>query len=166
LLAFSIKENVVLDSHFVENQLNSVINIVGISDKVVSLKLGLDTPIDKSFDKDGVNLSEGENQKIAIARAIYRNSPIIILDEPTASLDPIAESEVYRSFDQLIGNKTATYISHRLSSCCFCDKIAVFDNGRIVEYGSHEELLKMGELYSKMWNAQAQWYVSGMTDIV
>jgi len=100
----------------------------------------------------------GEGQKLAIARAVYRGSPIVVLDEPTAALDPIAEYEVYRHFDRLIGDRTAIYVSHRLSSCRFADKIAVFDHGRIAEYGSHDELLAGDGLYTRMWQAQGQWY--------
>src|SRR5699024_1068947 len=101
----------------------------------------------------------GEAQKIALARALYRDSPIIILDEPTAALDPIAEFEVYSKFDQIVGTKTAFYISHRLSSCRFCDEIAVFHEGRIIQKGRHEELLedKDGK-YHELWYSQAQYY--------
>ncbi len=101
------------------------------------------------------------NLKIALARALYRNTPFIILDEPTAALDPIAEADIYSKFDSIVGNKTAIYISHRLSSCRFCDKIAVFDHGEIVQIGSHDELLgdKDGKYY-ELWHAQAQYYTS------
>ncbi|MGI5112448.1 ABC transporter ATP-binding protein [Treponema putidum] len=112
----------------------------------------------KNFDDDGVNISGGEGQKIAIARALYKDSPFIILDEPTAALDPIAEAEIYSKFDSLVKNKTSLYISHRLSSCRFCSHILVFDAGSIVQEGSHEELLAEAGLYSKLWNAQAQYY--------
>jgi len=95
----------------------------------------LDTPLYKDFDEDGVNVSGGEAQKIALARALYKDAPFIILDEPTAALDPIAEAEIYSKFDEIVGDKTAIYISHRLSSCRFCDKIAVFDQGEIVQIG-------------------------------
>ena len=105
-------------------------------------------------------MSGGEAQKIAIARALYKDAPFIILDEPTAALDPIAEAEIYSKFDEIVGDKTAVYISHRLSSCKFCDEIVVFEGGNIVEQGSHEDLLKNKEgKYSKLWHAQAQYYV-------
>jgi len=90
---------------------------------------------------------------------IYKDAPIVVLDEPTAALDPIAEYEIYSRFDNLIGRKTAIYISHRLSSCRFCDVIAVFHEGRVAEYGSHDELVGLGGRYAEMWNAQAQYYV-------
>ena len=98
-------------------------------------------------------------QKLAIARAIYKNAPIIVLDEPTAALDPYAEYEIYAKFNELVKNKTAIYISHRLSSCRFCDKIAVFDNGRLIEQGTHTELKEQDGKYAQMWKAQAQYYV-------
>ena len=113
----------------------------------------------KAFDENGVEPSGGEQQKIAIARALHKSSPVVILDEPTAALDPVAEYEIYRQFDTLVGGKTAVYISHRLSSCRFCDKIAVFSGGRIAEYGTHDELVdKNNGIYAEMFAAQAQYY--------
>ena len=94
-----------------------------------------------------------------MARALYKNAPVMILDEPTSALDPIAEAEIYQKFHEMTGGHTAVYISHRLSSCRFCDKIAVLDGGEIVQYGSHNDLIKEGGLYSRMWNMQAQYYV-------
>ena len=105
-----------------------------------------------------MELSGGEAQKIALARALYKDAPFIILDEPTAALDPIAESEVYTKFNELVGDKTAIYISHRLSSCRFCETIAVFDEGRLVQRGTHEQLLAADGKYAQLWNAQAQYY--------
>lgn len=96
---------------------------------------------------------------MAIARALYKQAPVVILDEPTAALDPIAEYEIYRHFHTLVGNKTAFYIFHRLSSCRFCDRIAVFSDGKIVEYGNHDELVIIPDgIYAKMFEAQAQHY--------
>lgn len=120
---------------------------------------GVETSLYKDFDKNGVEISGGEAQKIAIARALYKNAPFIILDEPTAALDPIAEYEIYSSFNNIVQDKTAIYISHRLSSCRFCDKIAVFHEGNIVQMGTHAELLsnESGK-YFELWNAQAQYY--------
>ena len=107
-----------------------------------------------------MEISGGEAQKIAIARALYKNAPFLILDEPTAALDPIAEAEIYAQLDQITGDRTAIYISHRLSSCKFCDEIAVFDEGQIVQQGRHEELLQeeRGKYY-ELWNAQAKYYL-------
>ena len=106
----------------------------------------------------GVIPSGGEEQKLALARALYRNAPFIVLDEPTAALDPIAEAEIYARFNEMVGDRTAIYISHRLSSCRFCDEIAVFDRGQIVQKGSHETLVREDGLYRELWNAQAQYY--------
>ncbi|MBM7582082.1 ATP-binding cassette subfamily B protein/ATP-binding cassette subfamily C protein [Caldicoprobacter guelmensis] len=159
LFSFTIKENLVFNQPCDEEALIAALKKVGIYDKIQSLEYGVDTSLYKNFDKKGVELSGGEMQKLAIARALYKNSPIVILDEPTAALDPYAEFEIYSKFNELVKNKTAIYISHRLSSCKFCDKIAVFDNGRLVEYGTHAELEKAGGIYSTMWKAQAQYYV-------
>ena len=105
-------------------------------------------------------LSGGEQQKMAIARALYKDAPVVILDEPTAALDPVAEYEIYRQFNDLVHGKTAVYISHRLSSCKFCDRIAVFSDGTIKESGTHEELVHLHDgIYAEMFKAQAQYYV-------
>ena len=107
---------------------------------------------------DGVNVSGGEAQKLAIARALYKNAAFVILDEPTAALDPLAEAEIYENFDALVKDKTTLYISHRMSSCKFCDRIIVMEQGRILEEGGHEALLKNGGRYAQLWQAQAQYY--------
>ena len=120
---------------------------------------GLDTYLYKDFDENGVEISGGEAQKIAIARALYKDAPFIILDEPTAALDPMAEAEIYSKFNHIVGDKTAIYISHRLSSCKFCDEIAVFHQGALVQQGTHSQLLaKEDGKYYELWNAQAQYY--------
>ena len=120
---------------------------------------GTETCLYRDFDKDGIEISGGEAQKIALARALYKDAPFIILDEPTAALDPVSEYEVYSRFNHLAGNKTAIYISHRLASCRFCDKIAVFDGGQVVQIGSHNALLAQEEgRYYELWQAQAQYY--------
>ncbi|MBR6358656.1 MAG: ATP-binding cassette domain-containing protein, partial [Lachnospiraceae bacterium] len=125
-----------------------------------NLKKGFDTMIFKSFDEDGTELSGGQQQKTAISRALYRNAPIVILDEPTAALDPLAEYEIYKKFDALVGGKSAIYISHRLSSCRFCDHIAVFADKTVKEYGTHDELVHRKDgIYAEMFAAQAQYYV-------
>ena len=105
-----------------------------------------------------MEISGGEAQKIALARALYKNAPFIILDEPTAALDPMAEYEIYSTFNEIVGDRTAIYISHRLSSCRFCDQILVFDDGCVIEMGGHEELLANNGKYTALWNAQAQYY--------
>lgn len=125
----------------------------------IGLNIKTDTILFKAFDENGVEPSGGEQQKIAIARSLFKKAPVVILDEPTAALDPVAEYDIYRHFDTLVGQKTAIYISHRLSSCRFCDRIAVFSEGRIMEYGTHEELVrKDGGIYAEMFAAQAQYY--------
>lgn len=159
LFAFSMKDNIVLDGSCDDSEVNSLIAQIGLSEKAESLENGVDTMLFKAFDENGVEPSGGEQQKIAIARALFKKSPVVILDEPTAALDPIAEYDIYRQFDTLVGGKTAIYISHRLSSCKFCDRIAVFSEGRIMEYGTHDELVdKDGGIYARMFAAQAQYY--------
>lgn len=159
LFAFSMKDNIVLDGSYNDEEINSLLAQVGLGEKAESLENGIDTMLFKAFDENGIEPSGGEQQKIAIARALFKKAPIVILDEPTAALDPLAEYDIYRQFDTLVGGKTAIYISHRLSSCKFCDKIAVFSEGRIMEYGTHDELVyRENGIYAKMFAAQAQYY--------
>lgn len=164
LFAFSMKENLLLGESATDNtedRLKNIVTSVGLSDKLLSLQKGMDTMIFKHFDEDGIEPSGGEQQKVAIARALYKDAPVVILDEPTAALDPIAEYEIYRQFENLVNGKTAIYISHRLSSCQFCDRIAVFADGMVKEYGTHTELVnKSNGIYAEMFTAQAQYYVS------
>jgi ATP-binding cassette subfamily B protein len=135
------------------------LEMAGFSDRLQALPKGLDTALYKNFEADGVEISGGEAQKVALARALYKDAPFIVLDEPTAALDPIAEFEVYSKFDEIVGDKTAIYISHRLSSCRFCDDIAVFHEGELIQHGSHDTLVQdeSGKYY-ELWNAQAQYY--------
>lgn len=159
LFAFSIKDNISLDGDCDEEEMAALLKQVGLADKIAALEKGADTLLFKAFDEKGIEPSGGEQQKIAIARALYKKAPVVILDEPTAALDPVAEYDIYRQFDTLVGEKTAIYISHRLSSCKFCDRIAVFSEGRIKEYGTHEELVGLdGGVYAGMFAAQAQYY--------
>ena len=131
----------------------------GFGARLASMDKGLATMIYKNLTEDGVDVSGGEAQKIAIARALYKDAPFIILDEPTAALDPIAEAEIYSKFNDITGDKTAIYISHRLSSCKFCDEIAVFHEGAVIQQGTHEGLLaEENGKYHELWNAQAQYY--------
>jgi ATP-binding cassette subfamily C protein len=132
--------------------------MAGIGEKINSLEKGIDTPMLKILDSSGIELSGGENQKLALTRGLYKNGAIVILDEPTAALDPIAEYNIYKDFDSMIGNKTAIYISHRLASTRFCDVIAFFENGEIKEYGTHHELLAKNGRYAEMFNVQASYY--------
>lgn len=159
LFSFSIKENIVLNESCSDDELDKLIEQVGLLEKIASLQNGTATNLFKAFDENGIEPSGGEQQKIAIARALYKKAPVVILDEPTAALDPVAEYDIYRQFDTLVGGKTAIYISHRLSSCKFCDRIAVFSEGRIKEYGTHDELAVLsGGVYAEMFAAQAQYY--------
>ena len=159
LLAMPLGSNVACAAGWDGEKAERLLREVGFGDRYDEMPKGLDTPIYKDFDTDGVEVSGGEAQKIALARALYKDAPFIILDEPTAALDPIAEAEIYSKFDQIVGDKTAIYISHRLSSCRFCDKIAVFHEGRIVQTGTHEELLQDAQgKYYELWHTQAQYY--------
>lgn len=164
LFAFSLKDNVTMgraDEEADDAKVADALKLSGMYEDAVKLDEGLETRLFKSFDEHGTELSGGQRQKVAISRALYRNAPIVILDEPTAALDPIAEYEIYRKFDTLVGGKSAIYISHRLSSCRFCDHIAVFSDKTIREYGTHDELVNMENgLYAEMFAAQSQYYVS------
>lgn len=127
-----------------------------LSAKSQEAKNGTETYLYKDYQKDGVEVSGGEAQKIAIARALYKDAPFIVLDEPTAALDPIAEVEIYSKFDEIAGDKTAIYISQRLSSCKFCDEILVFHKGAVIQQGTHEELVADAQgKYYELWHAQA-----------
>ncbi len=164
LFAFSILENLLLKDEFTkeeEQKAELTLKKTGIDQKIDSLANGIHTVLFKQFDKDGIEPSGGEQQKIAIARALIKDVPVVILDEPTAALDPIAEYEIYRQFEDLANGKTAIYISHRLSSCQFCDRVAVLAEGSVKEYGTHAELVhKADGIYAKMFAAQARYYIS------
>ena len=159
LLAFPLGQNVAAAKDYDPARAEDCLRKAGFGDRLDSLPDGLETCLYREFDQKGVEISGGEAQKIAIARALYPDAPFIILDEPTAALDPIAEAEIYSKFDEIAGDKTAIYISHRLSSCRFCDDILVFDQGRVIQQGSHEELVsdESGK-YHALWHAQAQYY--------
>ena len=161
LFAFSMKENILMEKSEDETpDVSTVLERVGLAEKLATLSNGVDTVVYKHFDENGIEPSGGEQQKLAIARALYKDAPVVILDEPTAALDPMAEYDIYRQFDTLVHEKTAIYISHRLSSCQFCDKIAVFSEKELKEYGTHAELVnKPDGVYAKMFAAQAQYYV-------
>ena len=159
LFAFSLGQNVATSVEYDSERVTACLKEAGFAERLESMPKGLETALYKHFEEDGIDVSGGEAQKIALARALYKDSPFIILDEPTAALDPIAEYEIYSKFNEIVGDKTAIYISHRLSSCRFCDRIAVFDNGKIVQSGSHDELLsEENGKYHELWYAQAQYY--------
>lgn len=159
LLAFSFKENIGVCENPDEERVTALSEKVGLGEKIKSMPNGIDNIMFRQFDEGGIEPSGGEQQKISIARALYQDSPIVILDEPTAALDPIAEYEIYKQFDEIVTGKTAIYISHRLSSCKFCDNIAVFKDGIIKEFGPHDRLIEIEDgNYRKMFDAQAKYY--------
>ncbi len=159
LFAFSIAQNVAASDRVDTARVQNCLNRVGLGEKIANLQKGIHTNIGMEYENDGVDFSGGEQQKIALARALYKDAPFMILDEPTAALDPIAEAEIYARFNDIASDKTSVFISHRLSSCRFCDEIAVFHKGRLVQLGSHDELVadENGK-YRELWNAQAQYY--------
>ena len=120
--------------------------------------MGIDTPIDKSINKDGTELSGGEKQRLLLARAIYKNAGILVLDEPTSALDPIAESEMYSSYNEIAKDKTSIFISHRLASTRFCDRIIMIDAKTIAEEGTHSELILAGGKYAELFKVQSHYY--------
>ena len=159
LFAYSLGQNVAASAEYDAKRAEACLREAGFEERLSSMPKGLDTSLYQDFDKDGIEISGGEAQKIAIARALYKNAPFIVLDEPTAALDPVSEYEVYRRFGEISGGKTAIYISHRLASCRFCDEILVFHEGQIVQHGAHEALLAQENgKYAELWNAQAQYY--------
>lgn len=159
LICQPLADNVAGSSKYDKERVIKALNDAGANEFVGKLKGGLNTMLYKDLSTDGVELSGGEAQKVAIARALYKDAPFIILDEPTAALDPIAEAEIYAKFNEISGDRTSVYISHRLSSCRFCDEIVVFDQGKIIQQGTHQQLLEdsKGKYYS-LWNAQAKYY--------
>lgn len=160
LFSFSLGQNVAAGAAYDEGRVRRCLAQAGLEGWLCALPAGTETCLYRDFDKDGIEISGGEAQKIALARALYKDAPFMILDEPTAALDPVSEYEVYSKFNGIAGDKTAVYISHRLASCRFCDKIAVFDGGRVVQTGSHAELIAREEgKYYELWQAQAQYYL-------
>ena len=158
LFAFPVWENIILNGKMDEERLEYCIDSCGLKGKIESLPKGIDTSIGREFDENGIEFSGGEGQKLASARALYKNGKISIMDEPTSALDPIAEYELYNRFDQIIMNNTALYVSHRLASAKFCDKVAVFADGRIIEEGTHDQLMNQNGVYCEMFNKQAEYY--------
>ena len=159
LLKSSIRENIMMDQERADKErMAEALHVTGFDEKIQRLKKGLDTQVYKDFDPEGIELSGGEAQKLAICRAYYKNSPICILDEPTAALDPKAECEIYENFQSLVHGKTALFISHRLASSRMCDRVLVFCNGELVEDGSHTQLMKQAGLYCELFSMQAQYF--------
>lgn len=162
IFAFTVKENIALSdtANADYGKLWALCGSCGLTNKVKGLPQGLDTLVFKEFDETGFEPSGGEQQKIAIARALYKDAPIVVLDEPTAALDPVSEYEIYTHFNTLTKGKSAIYISHRLATCRFCDRIAVFHEGEIIQVGNHEQLMDQGGLYGEMFMAQMQYYMN------
>ena len=158
IFSFSLGENVAASEQVEHDRATDALLRAGFGERLQTLPEGLDTYVDKDIAENGVNFSGGEKQKIAIARAVYKDAAFVIMDEPTAALDPESECEVYEGFDRMVGNKTALYISHRLASCRFCEDILVFDEGKVVQRGKHEYLIMQEGLYKELWNAQAMHY--------
>ncbi len=158
LLSQPLGKNVAASEEYDRARAEECLRRAGFGARLDQLPEGLDTCLYRDFDENGVEISGGEAQKIALARVLYQDAPFIVLDEPTAALDPEAEAEVYTKFNDIVEDKTAIYISHRLSSCRFCDEIAVFDGGRVVQQGVHDGLVEPQGKYRSLWEAQAQYY--------
>ncbi len=162
LFAFRLGEVVACNKNFDEDKVRECLKKANLGSRFDEMHENVLTYLYKEYDQAGIEISGGEAQKIALARALCKDSPFILLDEPTAALDPVSEYEVYSNFSTISGDKTTVYISHRLASCRFCDEIVVFDQGRIVQHGAHEELLcDEGGKYYELWHAQAQYYTGG-----
>ena len=163
IFSFSVAENVAAGPEYDSERVVECLKEAGIYERVSQMKHGIESRLLKDQqdnDEEGIEISGGEKQKIALARALYRDASLVILDEPTSALDPLAEQDIYQRFNEMVSDKTAIFISHRMSSCKFCDEVVVFDEGEIVETGTHENLVANTDgVYHKMWEAQAQYYV-------
>ena len=158
LLPVSIADNIIMNKTASDyEKLWDVLKIVGLEKKVQSLFEKEQTSIVKKI-TGGVELSGGQEQKLLLARAVYKDAPVLILDEPTAALDPISENEIYQNYNELTEGKTAFFVSHRLASTRFCHRIFLLQDGRIVEEGSHEELMELGGTYADMFRVQSKYY--------
>lgn len=161
LFSFGLGENIAASMHYDPAKVNDCLVKAGFKGRADAMPEGLETCLYKDFDEKGVEISGGEAQKIALARALYKDAAFVVLDEPTAALDPIAEYEVYSKMNEIVGEKTAVFISHRLSSCRFCHDIAVFHEGELIQRGSHETLVSDRDgKYYELWTAQAQYYTA------
>ena len=164
LFYMSVRYNIVLNLEEDPERVRKALAESGILEKIEGLENGIDTPYGRILYYHSRDFSGGETQKIACARAYYRDSPIVILDEPTSALDPVAETQLYGRFNEIIGDKTAVYISHRLASVKFCDSIAVFADGELIERGTHAELMRKNGIYADMFTKQAHYYIENGTD--
>ncbi len=163
-LPVSIARNVasaMTDDEVDLDKVNYCIEVAGLTEKINSLPLGLDTPMNRELDKNGVELSGGEAQKLLLARLLYKNPPCIILDEPTAALDPIAEDRMYRRYNEIAAHATSVFISHRLASTRFCNRILLLDGAKFAEVGTHDELIALGGKYRELFDIQSKYYREG-----
>lgn len=158
IFAFSFLDNVVLNQDLNRRKLDTAILNSGLSSKIHALPDGVNTNIYKDFDENGIEFSGGEGQKLVIARAYYKDAEMVILDEPTAALDALSEETIYNNYHEITQGKTSIFISHRLASVKLSNRIAVFNDGSIVEYGTHDELIDKNGLYCEMFNKQANYY--------
>lgn len=160
IFSLTVAQNIAAGDNYKESKLYDSFKKADIKDRILKMDNQENTYLYKDLEENGVEISGGEAQKLALARALYKDAPIVILDEPTASMDPIAESSMYSKFNSFVENKTTIYISHRLSSCVFCDNIAVFDKAELIEIGTHKDLIKLNGKYTELWKAQAEYYLN------
>lgn len=158
IMPFTIKENILANKAYDKEKIDKILKEISLDEKVADLAYGLDTYMNKDIYENATDLSLGQKQKLAIARCLYQNPDLIILDEPTASLDPLAEAKIYEQFNQMTSGKTAIFISHRMSSTRFTDKVLVLDEGKIKAFDSHENLMKTDNIYSRLYKSQAKYY--------
>lgn len=160
IFSLTAAQNIAASDDYDKAKLYDSFEKADIKERILKMANKENTYLYKDLDENGVEISGGEAQKLALTRALYKDASIVILDEPTASMDPISESSMYSRFNSFVENKTAIYISHRLSSCVFCDNIAVFDKAELVEIGTHKDLIKLNGKYAELWNAQAEYYLN------
>ena len=164
LLPISIARNIaaaMTEDEVDLERLNYCIEMAGLTEKIAALPNGVQTPLNREVNKDGIELSGGETQKLLLARLLYKNPPCIILDEPTAALDPIAEDRMYRRYNEIAAHATSVFISHRLASTRFCDRIFLLDGANFAEVGTHDELMALGGKYCELFDIQSKYYREG-----
>ena len=160
IMPFTIKENIIATKGYDEEKINKILNDLDLKERIDSLDTGLDTYLNKEIFENATDFSLGQKQKLAIGRCLYQNPDLIILDEPTASLDPLAEAKIYENFNQMTSGKTAIFISHRMSSSRFTDKILLLDEGKVKAYDSHDNLMKYDNVYQRLYKSQAKYYTN------
>ena len=160
LLPMTIAQNVASDvgTYIDRERVRECLKLSGLWQKVSSLPKKEDTPLGASILDDGIALSGGENQKLWMARALYKNAPMLLLDEPTAALDPLAEQQIYQKYMEMVEGRTSIFISHRLASTRFCDRILLLEDGTIIEQGTHDELIRLNGRYAQLFEIQGKYY--------